>query len=118
MTRPSTTTLWGGFAFGAAGLLAPRALRRSYGAATNPEAETVLRMWGVRLAQTAALGALLDHDDRLRRRGMQVLLVSNAVDIATVLAAGAAGSLPARSAVQIAATDAVFATIALAALGE
>lgn len=117
----STALNLSGFFFGTAGLLAPRLLRQSFGvdtSVTNPEAETVLRMWGARLIQTAALGTVIAQDDALRARGLQVLVATNLTSVATLLLAGRAGAVPMRTAVQIAATDLLFAGVAAAALQD
>lgn len=118
MVQKADVLSWTGMAFGAAGVLAPRLLRKTYGAEANADAEAVLRMWGVRLFQTGALGSLCATQSDLRRQGLQVLLAANAVETVAVLAAGATGALPVRSAVQIAVTDLVVAGVAVLALDD
>lgn len=102
----------GAVGFGAAGILAPRALARAYGLPSTPPVRFMARLWGTR---NAALGALyLTSRSEGARRNMVVAEVAvNAAD--AVLAATASG-VSARTRVMAAATSAAFAGAGVAIL--
>jgi hypothetical protein len=96
---------YGGLAFGALGLLAPRAFASLYGVPDDAGVRTMTRLWGTR---TAALCAVMLGTDRAedQRKLMTLVTAMNALD---VVAVATAGGLPARARVLGSLTSASFA---------
>ena len=83
---------FGALGFGLAGMLAPAALRRSYGmTADSPELTYLGRMWGTRTAMVGALSLAAGTDEE-RKRITALAVAMNAFDSLT--AASTAGLPP------------------------
>lgn len=105
----STALAVGAVGFGAAGLLAPKLVVRTYGLPDTGPFRFLTRLWGTR---TAALGALmlLEGNPRGRRNLVLVAAAMNAVDAGVALSAGP--DLTTRTKVMAAATSGAFALAA------
>ncbi len=104
-----TAVAAGAVGFGAAGLLAPKLVVRTYGLPDTGPFRFLTRLWGTR---TAALGALmlLDGTPRGRRNLVLVAAAMNAVDAGVALSAGP--DVSTRTKVMAAATSGTFALAA------
>lgn len=106
---------YGGLGFGAAGVLAPRTLRRLYGMdAESAELTYFGRMWGSRTAAIGAFAMAAQNDEERR----QVATIAAAANGADALFAMTNRGLPGRTRVMAGLTSAGFALAALYALGE
>lgn len=104
-----TAIAGGAIGFGAAGLLAPRLVIRTYGLPDTGPFRFMTRLWGTR---TAALGVvmILERDARRRANLAAIAVAVNALD--AVVATTAGRDLSARTKVMAAATSASFALAA------
>ena len=98
-------------AFGAAGLLAPRALAAVYAVPESPHTRQLLRLFGSRMLALAAW-TFTARTEEERDRVMAVAVGMGVVDASTALAA--ARSTGRTSAVRAAATSATFGALAAA----
>jgi hypothetical protein len=104
---------FGALGFGIAGLLAPTALRRSYGmSADGPELTYIGRMWGTRMVVLGALSMAASTDEERKRIGM-LAVGMNAMD---ALTAATTDGLPATTRVMGSLTSAGFAAAGVYAL--
>lgn len=106
-----------GLGFGAAAVLAPRALGRAYGISGSGETDGLMRLYGSR---TAALGVLAAtaSDDESRKAVIKAVAGLSAVDTFYSLVSGLRGATSARTAVQTALTTAAVAALCLKALRD
>lgn len=104
-----TAVAAGAVGFGAAGLLAPKLVVRTYGLPDTGPFRFLTRLWGTR---TAALGALMliEGNPRSRRNLVLVAAAINAVDAGVALSAGP--DLTTRTKLMAAATSGTFALAA------
>ena len=100
---------WGAVLFGAAGVLAPRALGAAYDVPPSPHTTQLLRLFGSRMLAIAAwsfTARTKEETDRV----LAVAVGMNLLDVATALAGAPATGRA--SAVRAAATSAFFAGLA------
>src|SRR5688572_28893110 len=104
---------YGALGFGVAGILAPTALRRSYGmTAEGPELTYLGRMWGTRNAVLGVLAmAASTSEDRKR-----IATVSTAMNALDALTAATTDGLPATTRMMGTLTSGVFAAAAAYAM--
>jgi hypothetical protein len=106
-----------GFGFGAAAVVAPRALGRAYGIAGSGETDGLMRLYGTRTAALGALAATAGSDETLRTVVKTVAAVS-AVDTLCAAIMGVRGSTSSRTAAQTAITTAAVTGMCLLALRD
>lgn len=106
-----------GLGFGAAAVLAPRALGRAYGIAGSGETDGIMRLYGTRTAALGALAATASSDD-MRKSVVKTVAVVSAVDTLFAAVMGLRGATSARTAAQTAATTAAVAGLCLLALQD
>ena len=100
---------YGALGFGIAGILAPTALRRTYGmTAEGPELTYIGRMWGTRNAVLGALSlAAATAEDRKR-----IAMVSTAMNALDAMTAATTDGLPTSTRVMGTLTSGAFAAAA------
>ena len=106
-----------GVGFGAAAVVAPRALGRAYGIAGTGDTDGLLRLYGTR---TAALGALAAtaSDDETRKSVIKTVAAVSAVDTVCAALMGLRGATSGRTAAQTALTTGLVTALCVRALQE
>jgi hypothetical protein len=104
----------GSLMFGAAGLLAPKLLAKSFGVGDQTPRETFLiRAMSARNAAVGAISVLIeDEDEEAQHMFLRVVTAMSAADLLIAVGAAAAGEIPPRTAAQLATVATGFGVVA------
>lgn len=113
----SNALIAAGLGFGAAAIVAPRALGRAYGIVGNGDTDGLMRLYGSRTAALGILAATAESADA-RKSIIRAVAGISAVDTLGAVLSGLRGATSARTALQTAATTGAVTALCVLALKD